>query len=240
MENQVFTIKDASALLDIEPYVLRYYEKELNLKILRNSQGHRVYSSDNLDMLNKIKQLREQGMELKALKNQIKDVGCDTLKSLEESVITISPKQVNSVVIQSNAVGKVHNDVEIIDDLKKNAFLEVIKDTIDFAIRTSQESIKERFKDEVMALSYEATTEMKEEMVDYVDEKVSDLQQQVMASRLDEEHYKKLDETLREMQRLKKEIAELNDKSPKNKRSMWDSIFSKKSTKKEEENSVSL
>ncbi|OON92678.1 MAG: hypothetical protein ATN33_06850 [Epulopiscium sp. Nele67-Bin001] len=192
-------------------------------------------------MLNKIKQLREQGMELKALKNQIREVGCDTLKSLEESVITISPKQINSVVLKSDMLDKLSSDSDIAEEVKKDAFLHLIKETIDSSIRTSQEGIKEKLKDEVMALSYEATTEMKQEMVEYVDEKVSDLQQQVIATRVDEEHYRKLDETIREMQRLKKELAELNEKTPKNKKSMWDSIFPKKSTpKKEEENSVSL
>ncbi|OOB77788.1 MAG: hypothetical protein BEN19_01235 [Epulopiscium sp. Nuni2H_MBin003] len=237
MENQLFTIKDAAAFLDTEPYVLRYYEKELNLKILRNSKGHRVYSSDNLDMLNKITQLRDQGMELKALKNQIKDVGCDTLKSLEASVVPIST---NSIVLKSERLEKFNSDHDGSEDIKKDAFLRLIKETIESSIRASQESIKEKYKDEVMALSYEATIEVRQEMVEYVDEKVNDLQQQVMATRVDEEHYRKLDETIREMQRLKREVAELNEKSPKNRKSMWDSFFPKKSAKPDEENSLSL
>ena len=55
--------------------------------------------------------------------------------------------------------------------------------------------------------------------------KIALVQMKVIQSQKDEEHYKKLDETLREMQRMKRELAAMEDMSSKTKVSIWKRIF---------------
>lgn len=63
-----YFISDASKQVDVESHVLRYWEDELELPIGRNEMGHRYYTEDNIRMFHHIKDLKEQGFQLKAIK----------------------------------------------------------------------------------------------------------------------------------------------------------------------------
>lgn len=69
-----FTISDAAKQLSLEAHVLRYWELELGLQISRNPQGHRFYVQEDIALLEDIKQLKEQGFQLKALKSVLSDI----------------------------------------------------------------------------------------------------------------------------------------------------------------------
>ena len=43
IEGNVYLIKEAAKLVEVEAHVLRYWEEELGLKIKRNEMGHRYY-----------------------------------------------------------------------------------------------------------------------------------------------------------------------------------------------------
>jgi DNA-binding transcriptional MerR regulator len=61
-------ISDAAGLVNVEAHVLRYWEEELELEIPRNEMGHRYYTKENIQQFLKIKELKEQGYQLKAIK----------------------------------------------------------------------------------------------------------------------------------------------------------------------------
>lgn len=61
-------ISDTSRQLNVEPHVLRYWEEELDLKINRNEMGHRLYTADDIRVLQNIQAMKEQGFQLKAIK----------------------------------------------------------------------------------------------------------------------------------------------------------------------------
>jgi DNA-binding transcriptional MerR regulator len=52
----------------VEPHVLRYWEDELKLPIKRNEMGHRYYTGQDIKQLQEIKSLKEQGLQLKAIR----------------------------------------------------------------------------------------------------------------------------------------------------------------------------
>ena len=52
----------------VESHVLRYWEEELSLPIKRNEQGHRIYTQEDIDKFITIKRLKDQGLQLKAVK----------------------------------------------------------------------------------------------------------------------------------------------------------------------------
>jgi len=67
-------ISDAAKLVDVEAHVLRYWEEELELPIGRNEMSHRYYTEENIRLFQHIKDLKEQGVQLKAIKMLIPDL----------------------------------------------------------------------------------------------------------------------------------------------------------------------
>ena len=74
MDTKRYMISDAARLVDVEAHVLRYWEDELELPISRNEMGHRYYTEDNIRMFHHIKELKEQGYQLKAIKVLLPEV----------------------------------------------------------------------------------------------------------------------------------------------------------------------
>ena len=66
-----YLISDASKKVDVESHVLRYWEDELELKIPRNEMGHRYYTEFHIRLFQQIKELKEKGYQLKAIKSAL-------------------------------------------------------------------------------------------------------------------------------------------------------------------------
>ena len=74
MEKVRYMISDAANIVHVESHVLRYWEDELELPIARNEMGHRYYTEDNIRMFHRIKELKEQGYQLKAIKTLLPEM----------------------------------------------------------------------------------------------------------------------------------------------------------------------
>ena len=66
-----YLISEASRKLNVEAHVLRYWEEELELEIPRNELGHRYYTEKQLALFQRIKELKELGYQLKAIKTSL-------------------------------------------------------------------------------------------------------------------------------------------------------------------------
>lgn len=73
MENIRYMISDAANMVNVESHVLRYWEEELELDIPRNEMGHRYYTEDNIKEFLKIKEWKEQGYQLKAIRMLVQE-----------------------------------------------------------------------------------------------------------------------------------------------------------------------
>lgn len=209
MKNETFTIKEVGELLDIEQYVLRYYEKELKLNILRNTQGHRLYTIENVELLRHIKELREQGLELKAIKNAIANLEDEGLEAFMQMGATTN--KVTALQVTKEASIDIGNK----DDIKVSQFAMLMKDMLKEALVEYNDDTKNQIKEE-----------LSEEVELMVDKKFMELE--VLQKQKDEEYYRKLDETMREMQKMKKELAEMEDTTSKTKTSLWKRLFGEK------------
>lgn len=90
IENML-TISEVAKEVKVESHVLRYWEDELGLTIARNEMGHRSYSEEDLKLFIRIKELKERGLQLKAVKALLQEEkGLDN-NSFE--VTNITPKQ---------------------------------------------------------------------------------------------------------------------------------------------------
>lgn len=83
MEKVRYMISDAAAAVNVETHVLRYWEDELGLLVPRNEMGHRYYTRENIQEFQKIKELKEKGYQLRAIKSILHGEG--------ESIPNVSP-----------------------------------------------------------------------------------------------------------------------------------------------------
>ncbi len=71
----MYTIKEAAKKVHVEAHALRYWEEELGLSISRNDQGYRQYSEEDMELLERIRQWKEKGMQLKAIRLMLSENG---------------------------------------------------------------------------------------------------------------------------------------------------------------------
>lgn len=63
-----YIISDAARMINVEPHVLRYWEEELAIEIPRNELGHRYYTEKEIHLFENIRDLKEKGFQLKAIR----------------------------------------------------------------------------------------------------------------------------------------------------------------------------
>lgn len=91
-----YSISDAAKQLAVETHVLRYWEVELGLHIRRNNQGHRFYDTKDITILKHIKDLKEQGFQLKAIKMILPDI--DNVHKMEPQKLYRLREELNQQV----------------------------------------------------------------------------------------------------------------------------------------------
>ena len=69
---KIYMISDAAKQVQVESHVLRYWEEELQMPAKRNEMGHRYYTEEDIKQFRKIKELKEQGLQLKAIRHMLK------------------------------------------------------------------------------------------------------------------------------------------------------------------------
>ncbi|MCT4544983.1 MAG: MerR family transcriptional regulator [Vallitalea sp.] len=179
-----YIISDASKQLEVEPHVLRYWEEELELDIPRNELGHRYFREEDLNILKNVKKLKEQGLQLKAIKMLLTNIPEED-KPYTEVENELSPKPLQKITNSIQKSAPVENNSKI------REFQEFIKGVL-------QETLKENN----LELKEELTKEVSEEIKYMLKEK----------EQMEERRYKKLDETLRVMQKMRQEIATSSNK----------------------------
>jgi len=186
-----YLISDASKKVDVESHVLRYWEDELELAIPRNEMGHRYYTEAHIRLFQQIKELKEKGYQLKAIKtalDKIMEDGKDPVipdELLEESV-TRALKE-SAVVTDSGdgetGLAEVHSTAQVIIAQEK---MEQFQEIMNHIIGRAQD---------VSSIVNDKVVKELEYLMRVKDEK-------------EEERFKQLDELLRSYQKDNKGRAE--------------------------------
>ena len=71
MAEKSYSISEAAAMVEVETHVLRYWEEELEIDIRRNEMGHRCYEDRDVKILQRVKILKDKGIQLKAIKDMV-------------------------------------------------------------------------------------------------------------------------------------------------------------------------
>lgn len=122
MQKEEYLIKEAARAVKVESHVLRYWEEELDMPIQRNEKGHRIYTQDDLERFMKVKELKEEGLQLKAVKKILQEEENPNfsfkIKNINDFVKINTPEKVSQILknSQDNEVdsGNEDNDIDII------------------------------------------------------------------------------------------------------------------------------
>lgn len=180
IEGNVYLIKEAAKLVEVEAHVLRYWEEELGLKIKRNEMGHRYYDDTDIKVLKRVKELKERGIQLKAIKQLVKNAE------------------------QNGELGPVNGDIEISEEREHNPQRVVEFKYIQFQDMMNKivsKAIKENADTFAQSLGKETSRETIEGIVEHLEE----LQRK--QDQRDEQRYRKLDSVLRELSQARTEAA---------------------------------
>ena len=93
MQKEFYLINEAAKEVQVEAHVLRYWEEELGLPIKRNAKGHRLYSDEDVQRFIKVKKLKEEGLQLKAVKRLIKDIENIDENKRDDKVVNFQMKK---------------------------------------------------------------------------------------------------------------------------------------------------
>lgn len=149
MEQIHNTISEAAKKLHVGPHVLRFWEEELHLAIPRNEMGHRVYSSKEMQLLEKIIQLKKDGYSLKEIENEVSPstTGQVIPYPVESTKIETNDKMVQFKAILGRIVSEaIHeNSNSLTSDIASTVSDQVSKE-LDFLFREKEESDEKRFR----------------------------------------------------------------------------------------------
>lgn len=199
-----YLITDAAKKVNVENHVLRYWEEELGIRIKRNELGHRYYTKEDVEKFIRIKQLKDEGIQLKAIRRilekniavieQQKVVEKDNEQ--EESKMNIMIKETisnekNKKEIVSYNLGEPTNE-------KAMRLQYLLKQMIGEAVRENTREIYDEMKDGIIKeLDYQFR----------IQEEKEDKREEERLKR-EEEHYRQVDELLRNKRKAKKEMQE--------------------------------
>ena len=63
-----YSITELSKCLKVTDHALRYYEREFNMTVPKDRRGRRYYTPELANIMYKIKAMRDEGLEIKAIK----------------------------------------------------------------------------------------------------------------------------------------------------------------------------
>jgi len=160
VEKVRYMISDAADMVHVETHVLRYWEEELELAIPRNEMGHRYYTRENIKEFQRIKELKDQGYQLKAIR-MILHTGKMDLSENEEIKDDVSKGwYVNTMddfnsqelpIQRSVAKPRIHaqETSSLTPEERMSQFRELMSDIVGQAISQNNEALSEQIGKDV-------------------------------------------------------------------------------------------
>lgn len=129
-----YTITELSERLGISDHALRYYEKEFNMNVPKDERGRRYYTPEFANIMYQIKNMRDDGLEIKAIKKIL----------YSENIIKEPPP----VVLDSSSVSVVPAETQNSSQELRQCFDE-FKDQLSTCISTEVCSARDHFSKEL-------------------------------------------------------------------------------------------
>ena len=199
MKETCYQIKEAAAKVGVESHVLRYWEEELKMDIHRNEMGHRYYTEKDIEVLSKVRDLKEKGLQLKAIRNYLemrrKQITQERGQTTVQTVVENMEKQTGKKeqhITDKHEVVPVSQQI-LSNEEKMQQFQLLMNRIVGNAIQENNELIGKSAGEHAanaVVTQFQGMTKEQEERA--------------------EARYRKLDQTLREIQQARLEAAAAN------------------------------
>lgn len=196
MSETFYLISDAAKRVDVPSHVLRYWEEELEMDIPRNEMGHRYYSELHIRLFRQVKELKEKGYQLKAIKTALSS-------SLETGGEVVVPSNVLEEDIVAALTECAKKEQEQRENLNNKELTELMaKERAEQFKGLMVQMIGQAIEENNEKLSQDISRMVNEKVVKELDYLMR------VADERDEERFRQLDETIRLYQRENKGKAE--------------------------------
>lgn len=188
-KEKIYMISDAAKQVQVETHVLRYWEEELKLNTKRNEMGHRYYTQEDVSQFCKIKELKEQGLQLKAIRSMLKNGAL------------LSQTELFQHSGESSEFGEELGKRHVVM-VKKGEFLPLQEENREQKSIRLQQLLREMIMEALRDNNKEFGQEIKESLLkelDYqfrIQEEREDIREEERIGR-QEEHYRQVDELIR-------------------------------------------
>ncbi len=208
-ENRIM-IADAAKKVGVEDHVLRYWEKQLGLPISRNEMKQRYFREADVELFIKVKQLKERGFQLKAIKMilnnldkpELLDTDIEQLLRVkqngEERTMEEEEKLQESEIGTSLIAENESHEVEAQGETKMDQFRTVLHHII-------LDALKENNMELSQGISNNVTTDVIREMKYHMR----------IQEEKEEERFRRFDATLRDYQKSRAMMAATIDRNKK-------------------------
>lgn len=152
MEEKRYLISDAAKMVAVEAHVLRYWEEELELSIGRTELGHRYYTRENIETFCNIKELKEKGLQLKAIKVVLRQMQEKKVHPKEreeiEGIEEIEERAENADESMEEETKEIHTDVLVMQKNaeKLNQFEILVAGIVDRVVKENNEDLQQRLE----------------------------------------------------------------------------------------------
>lgn len=217
-QKTIYYISEAAKKVQVESHVLRYWEEELQLPIKRNEMGHRYYTDQNIKQLQEIKELKEQGLQLKA----IRTVLLKTPESRKEDNKTEMQRDKLMDMVKDRVEEKTREREEMLMNKTHKYVVALSNDKKDLVQSNPEQTdmdknqkaarlqylLQHMITEAVKSANRELCTEVKDSIL-----KELDYQFRMQEERdeehwkREEEHYRKIDEMIRERHKPKEKLG---------------------------------
>lgn len=234
-QKTIYYISEAAKKVQVESHVLRYWEEELELPIMRNEMGHRYYTEQDIRQLQEIKQLKEQGLQLKAIRTILFRAPGMTNKKTED----IFMQQVSQIVETEEKASVTTGEAGELDKRAVSSEVDIDRPQR-FVVALSKEKeeaaeaeqgfpdadksrkaarlqylLQHMITEAVKTANKELCTDVKESILKELDYQFR-MQEERDEERWkkEEEHYRRIDEMIRERHKPKERLGRGKKKSP--------------------------
>ena len=193
---KIYMISDAAKNVKVEAHVLRYWEEELKLPVKRNEMGHRFYTEEDIKLFQRVKDLKDQGLQLKAIRNLLakerQEQGqTEPVSELPQEI----PGRKEAEDMGKRHVLMVHNgEVLPVEETKAEKSMrlqQLLHSMIADAVQSNNQDICQEIIQEVKS------SILKELDYQFRMQEEKDDEREANRDARNEEHYKKLDNMLR-------------------------------------------
>ena len=191
-----YTVRQAVTLTGVKSYVLRYWEEELEMNIPRNEMGHRYYTDFHIRLFKQIKELKEKGYQLKAIKAAL-------AKTLDAEGESVAPTDILEEDVASELRECAEQEKKDLEKMDPGEITELMN-----------REKAEQFKDFLTQMIGQAIEENNEKLSQDISRMVNDkVLKEIdylmrVADERDEERFRQLDETIRLYQKESRGRAE--------------------------------